>query len=190
MTTAITTTKAIAAFGKAFDAGIQGIVKACEIYVESIDEDPRNADKFKDAYENRIPVRAWGKFEAVGRKWLHPNLLMGGMADRSKSNAVKRLPYSVQERIFEHERFPFLCTNGETLLVDITEATAEQVEQLCDGGIIRSISAQRVFIESKKIAEAESKPDVMPYVINGGCVTFRRGVKLKRVELKRLLQEM
>jgi len=190
MTKAITTTQAIKAFGEAFNAGLQGIVKACEIYVEAIDDDPRNADKFKDAYEDRIPVRAWGKFEAVGRKWLHPNLLMGGMADRSKSNAVKRLPYSVQERIFEHERFPFLCVDGNTLLIDITEATPEQVEQLCDGGVIRGISAQRAFIESKKVAESESKPDVMPYIIKGGSVTFRRGIKLTRVELKRLLQEM
>jgi hypothetical protein len=190
MTTAITTTKAIKEFRKAFNDGLQGIVKACEIYVEAIDDDPRNADKFKEAFEDCIPIMAWSKFEAVGRKWLHPNLLMGGMADRSKSNAVKRLPYSMQERIFNHERFPFLCVDGETLQIDITEATPEQVEQLCDGGVIRSISAQRAFIESKKVAESESKPDVMPYVINGGCVTFRRGVKLKRIELKRLLQEM
>jgi hypothetical protein len=190
MTTAITTTKAIDEFRKAFNEGLQGIVRACEIYVEAIDDDPRNAEKFKDEFENCIPVRAWSKFEAVGRKWLHPNLLMGGMVDRRKTNMVKRLPYSMQERIFNHERFPFLCVDGDTLQIDITEATPEQVEQLCDGSVIRSISAQRAFIESKKVAESDGKPDVMPYTISGGRVTIRRLATFTRAELKRILQEM
>ena len=179
----------ITEFRKALTAGIDGIVNAAEIYVAAIDEDPSNADKFRDAFSDWIPSAAWTNFEAVGRKWMHPKLLMGGMADRKKHAIIKRLPYSVQERIFNRERFKMLTANGDTLNVDLMEATAEQTEQICGGGAVKSLGEQRAWMEEqRKTIEVESEP--MPYVVSNGKVSFRKGVVLTRNEVKRLLQEM
>lgn len=183
------TTNRIDDFRNALTAGIEGIVRAAEIYVAAIDEDPSNADKFRDAFSDWIPSAAWKNFEAVGRKLMHPRLLMGGMADRKKYAIVKRLPYSVQERIFRGERFKLLTAKGDTLNVDLMEATAEQVEQICGGGAVKSLGEQRAWLEHQsKTIDVETEP--MPYVVFNGKVSFRKGVVLTRNEVKRLLQEM
>jgi len=190
MSKQITVTSRIADFRAALQAGIEGIVKAAEIYVAALDEDPRNADTFRDEFAEWVPSSAWAQFEAVGRKWMHPRLLMGGVSDRKKSAAIKRLPYSMQSRIFKRERFPLLTADGDTLQVDLMEATGDQVDQLCGSDSIRSLSEQRAWIESKAAAKACDEAEVMPYTLYNGKVTFRRGCVMNRAELKRLLQEM
>lgn len=181
--------KKIEDFRNALIRGIEGIVRAAEIYVEAIDEDPTCSDQFRDACADWIPASAWAQFEAVGRKWMHPRLIMGGMADRRKAALVKQLPYSMQERIFDHERFPLLVAKGEQIKVDIFEATRSQAEQLCNGSSIRNLSEQKAWLESQAVVES-AKPEPMPYIVCGGKITFRRGVTLTRPELKRILQEM
>ena len=186
---ALTVRASIDKFREAFQAGIQGIVTAAEVYVEAIDEDPRNADEFHEAFADCVPPSAWAQFEAVGRKWLHPKMIMGGVSNRKKNAAFKKLPYSVQERIFEHERFELLTKSGDTLKVDMLEATPEQVQQLCNKGIVRSVSEQRAWIEDQKVDTAEAV-EVLPYTITGGSCVFRRSTKLNKVEMRRILQEM
>jgi len=186
----LATTTAIEEFRKAFNDGICNIVKASEIYVRAIDETPLNADRFRDEFADSIPASAWSGFEAVGRKWMHPKLLMGGMANRKKSTIVKKLPYSTQERIFNRERFSLLVSDGETLEVDVLEATPEQAEQLFNGSETRSIAAQKAWLEAKRVAESVEEPPPLPYTINGGKISFRRGVTLTRSDMKRLLVEM
>jgi len=190
MSKALTITQHMAAFRTAFNAGIEGIVKASEIYVEAIDQDPRNADKFREAFAEWVPSSAWSQFEAVGRKWMHPRLIMGGVSDRKKSSAIKRLPYSTQERVFNRERFDLLTADGDTLKVDLLEATADQTRQLCNGSTIRTLSEQRAWLESRATESVTTEAEVLPYVVTGGKVTFRRAVTLSRSELKRLLTEM
>jgi hypothetical protein len=116
-------------------------------------------------------------------------MIMGGMTDRKKTALVGRLPYSLQERVFHREMFPLLTANGETLQVCLLEAAPDQVEQLCDGSTIRTLSAQKAWLESRAVAKAEPV-ELLPYTIADGKVTFRRGCSLNRVELKRLLTEM
>jgi len=184
--------ESVGKFRDALFAGIQGIVKAAEIYVAAIDDDPKAADLFRDQCADLVPASAWGQLEAVGRKWLHPRLIMGGMADRRKAACVKKLPYSLQERIFNRDRFPLLVSGGDLMQVDIMEATSEQVEQLCDGQAIRTIAEQKAYVEAKALYKRESPEDTepMPYTIQDGRVHFRRGVSMTRSEIKRLLQEM
>jgi hypothetical protein len=183
-------TSRLADFREALQAGINGIVKASEIYVAALDEDPRNADRFREEFADYVPAGAWSQFEAVGRKWMHPRLLMGGVADRKKASIIKRLPYSMQERVFKRERFQLLTAGGDALSVDALEATAEQVEQLFDESAARSLGAQRAWLESRAVAKEQEPAEVMPYTVTDGKVSFRRGCVLNRTELKRLLQEM
>jgi hypothetical protein len=182
--------QSIQAFREAFASGINSITKAAEIYVRSLDENPRNADKFKDAFADQIPATAWSGFEAVGRKWMHPRLLMGGIANTKKSTIIKRLPYSLQERVFDRERFDLLCADGDKLQIDVMEATPEQAEQIFDGTSVRSLSAQKAYIEARKAKPEKTAAEVLPYTISAGKVFFRRGVSLTKGELKNILQAL
>ena len=191
--TAITTTR-INGFRAALQAGIDGIVKAAGIYVEAIDEDPKASDAFRDEMGDMVPHSAWAQFEAVGRKWMHPKLLMGGVgASTKRTNAIKRLPYSQQERVFNHDRFPLLTSTGDTLSADILEVTDDQLAQLCDGSHIRTLSEQRAWIEARAAAAATAPfdiPEVMPYTIESGRLTIRRGATFTKAEVRRILMEM
>jgi hypothetical protein len=180
----------ISKFQKAFQAGIEGIVEACEVYVKAIDDNPANADKFREHFADTIPASAWASFEAVGRKWMHPRLILGGVSDRKKNALIKKLPYSLQERIFKRERFPLLLDNGHTLEIDIMEATPEQAEQLCDGPTIRTTSAQKAWKEARPVEAEEAKAETLPYRIADGKIIFRRNTTLTRQELKRIVAEM
>jgi len=182
----------MADFRTALQQGIEGIVKASEIYVAALDDDPQNADRFRDEFASWVPATTWAQFEAVGRKLMHPRLLMGGVSDYRKSTLIRRLPYSMQERVFGRERFELLTKSGSTLKVDLLEATPEQAEQLCDGSSIRNLSAQKAWLESRAAAAASvvEPAELLPYIISQGRVVFRRGCTLSRAEVKRLLTDM
>lgn len=186
MSTSIESRKKLEAFKQAFTTGIEGIVSAAKIYVEAIDDNPKNADLFRDEFVDWIPEGAWAGWEAVGRKWMHPKLLMGGGG--RFSNKIKRLPYSTQERIFDGEKFPLMTATGDTLNVDIRNITTEQAEQLFDGSHIRSLPQQKAYMESRKtsVVEEVSIGEVLPYKIVGCRVHFRKDCVMTRDELKTL----
>jgi len=185
------TKNSVELFAEAFQKGIQGIVEASSIYVAAIDSDSTASEAFRERFADCIPASAWAGFEAVGRKWMHPKLLLGGMTDRKVAARVKKLPYSAQERVFNKERFDLLLLDGQKLKVSPLDCTPEQAEQLFDGPIIRDIPAQRAYLEtitrqSKKIPDAEP----LPYVISAGRITFRKGVSMSKAELKRIFEGM
>lgn len=174
-------------FADALGFGLESIVKAAGIYVEAVDANPENAISFHEAFRDTIPASAWTSFEAVGRKWMHPKLLLGGGG--RYSNKIKKLPYSVQKQVFDGQRFQLLTKDGGKLNVDIREVTPEQAEQLLDGQHIRNLAEQKAYLESMKTMGGED-PEPMPYTIRNGKVCFRRGATLTRQEIKRLLADM
>lgn len=177
-------------FRDAINQGINGFVRCGEIYVQTIDNDPDASETFRLEFADIIPSEMWSNFEAIGRKWMHPRLLMGGMTNRRKAAKIKQLPYSLQEKIFNHNRFELLLEGGDKLKLDIMEATTDQVEQLFSDNNIRTLPEQRAWIEDRKASVSDETVEVLPYVIRNGCVIFRKNVKLTRSEMKRLLAEM
>jgi hypothetical protein len=175
------TESAIEKFRDAFARGIAGIVEAGEIYVKAIDADASAADTFRERFSDCLPASAWTGFEAVGRKWMHPKLMLGGMADRKTAARVKLLPYSMQTRVFNKERFDLL----------LLDCTPEQSEQLFDGPVIRDVSAQRAYLETTtRKAKAMPEAEPLPYVISGGRITFRKTTSMSKSEMKRIIQGM
>jgi hypothetical protein len=178
----------VAEFREAFAAGVEGIVKAAGVYVAAIDDNATNAAILHEAFADIVPASAWGGFEAVGRKWMHPKLLLGGGG--RYGGRIKRLPYSTQEAIFDGKRFELLTSTGDTLKVDVRECTPDQVDQLLDGSTVRNLSSQRAWIEARAATPAPQDVEQLPYTIAGGKVTFRRGTVLTKQELKRIIAEM
>jgi hypothetical protein len=175
-------------FSEALTSGLDNIVKAAKIYVDAIDANPALADEFAAEFRDVVPASAWAGFEAVGRKWMHPRLLMGGGG--RYSSKIKRLPYNAQERIFDGERFDMLLPGGDTIKVDIREAAPEQADQLFGGNHIRTLAEQKLFLAKRSASPSTEEAEVMPYTISNGVITFRRGVSMTRQEIKRIVSEM
>jgi len=176
-------------FKDALLAGINGFIKAGEIYVNAIEQDPTYGKRLKEEFADMVPAKAWNQLEALGRRWIHPKLVLGGMSDPKKTSLVKRLPYSEQSRVFEGERYQLLVSNGDYIEVNLLDATTDQAKQIIGDGIIRSLSEQKSWLEGKKI-QKELKVEELPYQIKGGKITFRRNVSLTRAEMKQLLSQL
>jgi len=183
-------------FGTALTEGINGLFRAGQIYVEAIDADPKNADLFKDAFKDWVPSATWGQLESIGRKQIHPRLLLGGTSSPATNRLLKRLPYSLQERVFSDERFPLLTSSGQPLQVSLLDVTPEQAEQLCDNTTIRSLAAQKAWLESH-LTSSQEKEAVKyaeavrpPWRYYQGKVIFTAGAALTKQELRNILMEM
>jgi hypothetical protein len=177
----------IAEFKTALTAGMEGIVLAAKIFVETIDRLPESEQKFKDAAAE-VPVKMWKMLEKIGRKQEHPRMIIGGM-DVKKKKALKKLPYEIQEAIFDGKCYEVVDENGVKVNLSPLKATAEQVEQLCGDGDVRSISEQKKYL-SKSHKETPKVVELPRYDICGGRVTFRKGVTLSREEVEKILGEM
>ena len=176
-------------FRSAFQAGVQGICQAADVYVRVIDEDPDRIDEFHAAFSDLIPASAWKGFEAVGRKYLHPTLLMGGGGQNAA--AIKRLPYSEQERVLNGHKYDLLTSDGDRLRVDLRHVTRDQAQQLFTEDHIRSEPEQKLWIERAKAINARHDPVVeVPYVISGSKVIFKARTAINKQELKRILMEL
>lgn len=176
-------------FKDALLAGINGFIKAGEIYVKAIEQDRSYGARLKEEFSDMVPAKAWNQLEALGRKWIHPKLVLGGMSDPQKTTLVKRLPYSEQSKVFDGERYQLLVSNGDYIEVNLLDATTEQAKQIIGDGLIRSLSEQKSWLESKKV-QKELKVEELPYQIKGGKITFRKNVSLTRAEMKQLLSQL
>lgn len=176
-------------FKDALLAGINGFIKAGEIYVKAIEQDRTYGQKLKEEFADMVPAKAWSQLEALGRKWIHPKLVLGGMSDPQKTNLVKRLPYSEQSKVFDGERYQLLVSKGDYIEVNLLDATTDQAKQIIGDGLIRSLPEQKSWLESKKV-QKELKVEELPYQIKGGKITFRKNVSLSRAEMKQLISQL
>tara|TARA_B100001939_G_C16905217_1_gene601950 strand:+ start:440 stop:1021 length:582 start_codon:yes stop_codon:yes gene_type:complete len=179
----------LAEFKDALLAGINGFIKAGEIYVKAIEQDRSYGTRLKEEFADMVPAKAWSQLEALGRKWIHPKLVLGGMSDPQKTTLVKRLPYSEQSKVFDGERYQLLVSGGDYIEVNLLDATTDQAKQIIGDGLIRSLSEQKSWLESKKV-QKELKVEELPYQIKGGKITFRKNVSLTRAEMKQLLSQL
>ena len=189
MKKAISIRSRMSEFRKALQSGIDGIVEASRIYVEALDDNPRNADKFRSSFEDWVPHGTWAQFEAIGRKWMHPRLIMGGLSDSRKNTVIKRLPYSIQARIFDRERFEILLEDESVVSLTLFDADFNQVRQVC-GDSIRSIEEQSIWHKGEKAKRLVENSEILSYTIIGGQVVFRRNTTMTEAEVERLLTQL
>ena len=189
-TTELAFTNYIEEFALAFKAGVDGICKAAEIYVKVLTESPERIDDFRNAFVDTIPMSAWKGFEAVGKKSLHPSLLLGGGGPNSAR--IKGLPYSDQERVFSGHKFVLLTSDDSRLKVDLRHVTRDQAKQIFAEDHIRSEPEQKLWLEREKTRASMPGGAVreVPYTISGGKVIFKSKAVITKEELKRILMEL
>lgn len=130
------------------------------------------------------------RFYAIGKKLTFAPLLI---ADGPGVVALLKCPYDVQER-YATQPLDVLVRQGNdwaTLKITARNLTGDQAKQVFKNGEIRSIAAQRAFIESRNTARYN--PNVTqetPYVIRNHKLVIRNGPTFTATELLRILAAM
>lgn len=179
----------IAEFIETYQKGVDAWVKAGEILVEMVEQDPDVFEKIVEKCPS-INIGALYLFEQMGRKMLHPRLLL---SDSPGYQKLATLPLSLQERYID-EPVPLVVEteNGtDILLVKAREMTAGQARQAFGNGRIRTEGEQKAWLIDR--ASKNAKPvgtNVAAWKIKAGRVEFQAGATLSAGELATIITQL
>ena len=175
-------------FSAAFQKGLNGIQEAAEIYVAAIDKDPEIKKAFIKQFNHMITPPTWRSLELIGRKQVHPQLMLSGAAN---ARYIKRLAYSDQEKILAGERYECLLPDGDRILVDLRTVDRKTADQIFCFDHIRTISDQKLWLEQRipKKVEAAKNPNY-EIVHAGKTVRFLRPCVYTKKELEIIWRSM
>jgi hypothetical protein len=181
----------VSEFCSLVNTGIEAWTKAGELVVKLIDEHGLSVSAIAQA-SSYLTDEIVGRFEQLGRKQIIPNLLI---SDFPASKHLFRLPYSEQKRLIDGQVELLVVTDKgtETLMVDTENLTPAQCKQVFDRTAVRSIGAQRAYMESKReefrvnSAIQESEPF---YKVRGKKVIFTKPCEISSRQLAQILAEI
>lgn len=171
--------------------GIECWNKAGEIVVRLLDEHNMTIADIAETSE-LLTEDIVTRFEQLGRKQLIPCLLV---ADYPAARHLVRLPYSEQKRAVETSVDLLVCEGKETsvLKVSVENLTPTQCRQVFDGDQVRSIGAQRAWLEDRRatqeIRDVLSSPGAL-YQVRGKRVVFKRPCELSAGQLAQIISEI
>jgi len=181
----------VSEFCSLVNTGIEAWSKAGELVVKLIDEHGLSVASIAQA-SSYLTDEIVGRFEQLGRKQIIPNLLI---SDFPASKHLFRLPYSEQKRLIDGQVELLVVTEKgtETLMVDTENLTPAQCKQVFDRTAVRSIGAQRAYMESKKeeyrISSAIHESDPF-YKVRGKKVIFTKPCEISSRQLAQILAEI
>jgi hypothetical protein len=182
-------TQKIQEFASLCQQGIDAWVKAGEILVELVEDDPHVFDKIIEA-DPRMNAGILGRFEQMGRKVLHPQLVL---SDAPGYEKLAEMPYSVQER-FLSEPVSLVVETGngtDILLVAARNLTQHQTRQVFGKGRIRTEGEQRAWLMDQRSRKAKPAGSNIPaWTIRGGRVYFSEGATLSAGELATIITQL
>ena len=166
--------------------GVNSWIHAGELIKTAIDEQGETSQSIAEAIN--LPVRVIGQLEKIGRKLIRPDLLLAGYPAAS---SLMKLPYSLQSAAID-EGVDLLIDEADSLKVRAENLTHDQVKQVFDGGTVRSLAAQKAYLEDLRVkASLNSIPEVSaPYQIRGNKVLISSACSLNQKDLLRMLQEI
>jgi len=172
-----------------FKEGVEAWIKAGEILVQMVEEDPYVYD-YIIAQCPTLNAGILGRFEQMGRKTLHPQLLLTASPGFAK---LQKLPYSMQERYIT-EPVPIIVHTDEgtdILLVNAKDMTKEQAAQVFAPGRVRTEGEQKAWLMQQRSNNARNVTESVqvPWKIKGSKVIIN-GVEFTRKQLHVILAEM
>jgi hypothetical protein len=186
--TLTTRNEKIEAFIQLFREGVEAWVKAGEILVTLVEEDPKAYDELIKACPT-LNAGVLTRFEQMGRKQLHPQLLLGSSAGFAK---LKRLPYSMQQRYLE-EPIPLVIETAhgtDKLLVKARDMSPEQANQVFSGSRIRSEGEQKAYLAQKESEVPKHKgPAITLWSKKGGKIYFNPDVGFTPSDIAAILAQ-
>ena len=181
-------TEKIEAFINLFREGVEAWIKAGEILVELVEEDPKAYDDLIKACPT-LNAGILSRFEQMGRKQLHPQLLLGSSAGFAK---LKRLPYSLQER-YLNEPIPVVIDTDagpDKLLVKARDMTPDQANQVFSGSRLRTEGEQRAYLLQKEADAPKHKgPSITLWSKKNGRIYFNPDVGFTPSDIASILAQ-
>lgn len=184
-----TKTTSIESLKRAIESGIEAWETAGREVVRLLDIDRMSlAEIANAANSDLITENVLAQFERIGRQQVMPKLLV---MDFPASRHLQRMPMSEQHRLIDGSvELLVIRDNGtDTLNVKSRDLTKDQCKQVFSKNGVRSLGAQRAFIEDrrKKIPCSSSTPS---WQIKSGKVIFYSACELTRQELAVILAQM
>lgn len=169
--------------------GIDAWTRAGEILVELVEDDPQVFDKIIAA-DPRMNAGILGRFEQMGRKVLHPQLIL---SDSPGFERLSEMPYSVQER-FLNEPIPLVVqtdTGTDILMVSAKNITGNQARQIFGKGRVRTEGEQKAWLMDQRAKKAKPVGTNIPaWTIRSGRVFFNEGATLSAGELATIITQL
>ena len=182
------TNQKIQTFIALFKEGVEAWIKAGEILVELVESDPHTYDYIIQECP-QLNAGILGRFEQLGRKLLHPQLLLTASPGFAK---LTTMPFSLQERYLE-EPIPIIVEiDGRTdvAMVQAKNMTKEQADQIFTTGRIRTEGEQKAWILQRQQNAVKPTPAFSkPWTIKGSKVLIN-GLEFTRKELAGILAQM
>ena len=178
-------------FVSLINKGIECWAKAGEVVVELIDKEGYSVHSISRE-SKYLTEEIVGRFEQLGRKQIIPNLLI---SDFPASKHLFRFPYSEQKRLIngQVELLVISDKGNETLLVNTENLTVQQCKQVFDRTAVRSIGAQRAYMESRKedyrVSSVIVDEDPI-YKVKGKRVIFNKPCEMTARQLAQILAEI
>jgi hypothetical protein len=190
-TTLTSQSSRITAFIDLFKVGVDSWIKAGEILVELVEEDPHSYDYIIQQCP-QLNAGILGRFEQMGRKSLHPQLLLTSSPGFAR---LQKLPYSLQERFIEEPIALIVHTEQGTdvLLVKAKDLTKEQAAQVFAPNRLRTEGEQKAWMIQQQSNAARSSPTnntAAAWRIKGGRVEFTAGASLSAGELATIITQL
>ena len=172
-----------------FKEGVDAWIKAGEILVELVEADPHTYDYIIEKCPT-LNAGILGRFEQMGRKILHPQLLLSASPGFNK---LRQLPMSMQERYIT-EPVPLIVHTAEgtdILMVKAKDMTKEQAAQAFAPGRIRTEGEQKALIMEKAshAARPVNQQTTCPWKIRGKQVEIG-GILLSKKDLLSIAMQM
>lgn len=171
--------------------GIECWSKAGEIVVQLIDDERMTIQEIAGNSEF-LTEDIVARFEQLGRKQILPQLLVAGYP---AARHIIKLPYSEQSRAIDGG-VELLVVSGEghsTLKVAVENLTSLQCKQVFAKDAVRSLPAQRAYIESQK-TDNEIKgrigSDDPIWKVSGRKVAFLKPCQMTARELAQIIAEI
>jgi hypothetical protein len=168
--------------------GVDAWIKAGEILVYLVDRDPHTYD-YIIQHCPLMNAGILGRFEQIGRKILHPQLLLSASPGFAK---LKRLPISLQERYLDEPIPVVVHTSAGTdvLLVQVKNMTKDQANQVFAADRLRTEGEQKAWLmdAASKAAKPVNRVE-RPWTIKGSKAVIN-GVEFTRKELAGILAAM
>jgi len=175
--------------------GMNAWIQAGLLYVKMLDKNPDVADIIieKAPFISRSILR---RFEEIGRKQLHPRLLV---MDGAGPRKLRSMPYSEQEK-YVQQPIEMLVVKGtgktDKMLVDVQKLSNECAKQVFAPDHVRDLAEQRAYIEAVKAVkvqeeEIEAQEEYStPWEVRRGKVFICKPCSMTKQELVAILGTM
>ena len=173
-------------FRTMFSAGIESIKEAAKIYVSAIDRCSGAKAAFREALP-QISHVLWADLEKVGRGQIHEKLLL--CSGRS-AQMMRTLNLSEQTEILDNG-VQLLLHDGTIISVMHENLTQSQISQVFVSGHVRSVEAQRAWMESQREYKLP-QPIIFKdrYKIEGNLLVVSAPTSISCSDLKKIIAQL